>query len=534
MSFRTNQSVQMTLSDGLFGLTPRELKALEKSWAKIFADDIFPAINEEPFRVLYSDKASRPNTPINVIIGALIIKELFNYSDDEMVESLMLDFRLQYALHTTSFMEQPLSDKTLTRFRIRCYDYEQLHGVDLLHDCVKDLAAKTAELMKIDGRIKRMDSMMIEANIRKLSRMELLYRCIAKLVVYLHESGHDDLVETLEHYYDPNDFNRVIYHARSTDADDRIQTLLHNADLVIKNCGHDFDDVTEYQLLVRCLTEQTVVVDHTRRLKTKEDGAMDSNVLQNPSDPDATYRRKAGKEHRGYVSNLEESVGKNGSIVTDYQFEKNNSSDSAMLRDNLEAQERSEEEIVLIADGAYSGSDNSSFAESKNIKLVTTDLTGRDPDPFVAGIELNENGTRVTKCPMGNVPKTSNYVRQTGMCTASFDRDLCANCPHKDQCKAKIFKRVAKIQVSKKTIERSQTRAFMKTEEFKNYARLRNGVETIPSYLRNAFHADRMPVRGLIRSRFFFGGKVAALNFRKLFRYRMGLGNYALNPVLGG
>ena len=31
--------------------------------------------------------------------------------DDEMVENLMLDFRIQYALHTTSFEEQPLSDR---------------------------------------------------------------------------------------------------------------------------------------------------------------------------------------------------------------------------------------------------------------------------------------------------------------------------------------------------------------------------------------------------------------------------------------
>ena len=38
----------------------------------------------------------------------------------------MLDFHLQYALHTTSFEEQPLSDKTLSRFRKRCYEQELL------------------------------------------------------------------------------------------------------------------------------------------------------------------------------------------------------------------------------------------------------------------------------------------------------------------------------------------------------------------------------------------------------------------------
>ena len=136
MSFKTNDVEQLSLFDSFTNLTAREQKALENSWAKVFAEEVFPKIDEKPFAVLYSEKASRPNTPVNVIIGACIIKELFDYSDDEMVEGLMLDLRLQYALHTTSFAEQPLSDKTLSRFRRRCYDYEQTHGVDLYHAAI--------------------------------------------------------------------------------------------------------------------------------------------------------------------------------------------------------------------------------------------------------------------------------------------------------------------------------------------------------------------------------------------------------------
>ena len=124
MAFKPNDCQQLSFDDSFAALTEREKKALEKSWAKIFADEIFPAIDEERFSVLYNDKASRANTPVNVIIGALIIKELFDYSDDKIVENLMPGLHLQYALHTTSFAEQPISDKTLSRFRKRCYDYE--------------------------------------------------------------------------------------------------------------------------------------------------------------------------------------------------------------------------------------------------------------------------------------------------------------------------------------------------------------------------------------------------------------------------
>ena len=123
----------------------------------------------------------------------------------------MLDFRIQYALHTTSFEEQPLSDKTLSCFRKRCYDYETLHSKDFYHDCVKDLSASIAKLMGISCKIRRTDSMMIESNIRKLSQMELIYTCIAKLAMYVNKINDSALPDDFKHYIDHDDFNRVIY-----------------------------------------------------------------------------------------------------------------------------------------------------------------------------------------------------------------------------------------------------------------------------------------------------------------------------------
>ena len=534
MSFRLNESQQMSMFDSFSGLTPREQKALDRSWAKVFGDEIFPMINEEPFRVLYSqNEASAPNTPANILIAAMIIKELFNASDDEMVENLMLDIRYQYAMHTTSFDEQPLSDKSLSRFRNRCYDHERLTGEDLLHDAIKSLGEITAKLMKIDGRIRRMDSTMIDSNIRKLSRTELLYRCIAKLVIYLHKNSHDDRIVSLEHYYDPNDFNNVIYHSRSTEVDEKIAMLLRDADKLLLVCGNDFEDVTEYQLLVRCLAEQTVVEDHARRLRTREDGGMDSSIMQSPCDPDATFREKAGKQHRGYVANLEESVGSNGTVVTDYQFEQNNTSDSEMLKEHLNQMPEQEVSVTLITDGAYSGTENQGLAASKNIELATTDLTGRDVDSVWGGFSFKEDGTAVTGCPAGHTPKSCSYNPSTGMCRVSFTRNQCEHCPWRMHCKPKIHKKVSVLMVGAKMRQRALSQAAQKTERHKLLARIRNGAETVPSILKNQYHANKMHgIRGKLRAKLFFGCKIGALNFRKLFRYRNGTGHYAPNPLL--
>ena len=530
MSFKENSCQQISITDSFSTLTAREQKALEKSWAKVFADEIFPAIDEQRFSVLYSDKASRPNTPVNVIVGALIIKELFDYSDDEMVENLMLDFRIQYALHTTSFEEQPLSDKTLSRFRKRCYDYERLHNQDLYHDCVTDLSAAIAKIMNINGRIRRMDSMMIESNIRKLSRIELIYTCIAKLAVYIENKTDMNLPDELNHYSDPNDFNKVIYHQRSTDAEIRIKQLLEDADTLLNICGSDYEDITEYELFVRCLTEQTTIDNSVRRLRTKEEGTMNSTALQNPSDPEATYRSKGGKSYRGYVANIEESVGKSASVITDYRYEQNIHSDSSFLKEHLEQMAKQKETVSLVTDGAYSGTANAELAKIKNIELITTSLVGRDAPDILADFEFNEEGTRILKCPAGHEPKSCTYMKATNQCSVSFDRNHCAGCPYQDKCKPKIFKRVAKLVTSKMAHERAKIQRKMQMDDYKAYIRLRNGVETIPSNLRNNYHLEKLP-RGKQRGKFFLGCKIAALNFRKLFNFLKGLGNYAPNPI---
>ena len=74
MSFLLNESQQLSLFDALGFLSERKLHILEKSWAKAFSDNIFVNIDEMIFAPLYSEKTnSRPNAPVNVLVGALIL-----------------------------------------------------------------------------------------------------------------------------------------------------------------------------------------------------------------------------------------------------------------------------------------------------------------------------------------------------------------------------------------------------------------------------------------------------------------------------
>ncbi len=194
-------------------------------------------------------------------------------------------------------------------------------------------------------------------------------------------------------------------------------------------------------------------------------------------------------------------------MVTDYQYDKNIHTDSQFLQESLKAMDKSSEEIVLITDGGYDGQDNIALAKEKNVKLVTTALIGKDAPDVLADFVFNEDGTKLLTCAAGHEPVSQSDTKSTRQCRVSFDRNLCVNCPYQQQCKPKIYKKVATFITSKNASNRAKSQRYMQSDEFSNYAKLRNGVETVPANLRNNFHINHLP-RGRQRGKFFFGGKV--------------------------
>ena len=228
---------------------------------------------------------------------------------------------------------------------------------------------------------------------------------------------------------------------------------------------------------------------------------------------------------------MEERAGKNGSEVTNYQFDKNTHTDSHFLQESLSEMEKSEEEIILVTDGGYDGQDNIALAKEKNVKLVTTALIGKEAPDALADFEFNDDGTRLLKCAAGHEPVSQSYTKTTRQCRVSFSLNHCVGCPYQDQCRPGINKQVATFITSKNASNRAKSQRYLQSEEFSNLLRLRNGVETIPVNIRKNYHFDKLP-RGKQRGKVLFGSKIAALNFRKLFGFRKGLGSYAQNPVL--
>lgn len=523
--FRANDAQQMRMDDSYLRLPEHVRRLVDKSWARDFAEIVFPAINEERFAVLYSREGSRPNTPVNVIVGTMMLKEYFGQTEEELLMSIYCNVLYQYALHLTQEEKPPVSDRTWSRFRERLLAYEEESGIDLMKAEMESLAKVMADHMQLRGEVKRMDSLMVASRCKRMSRVEILYTVDANAVRLLNRVGLIELLpQGCGHYLEEDDHNEVIYRCRGEEAESRLQRVIDEA-VALKKALEDAEltDKEEYILLSRVLEEQTVPAEEKgkNRRRAKDKGKIHADSLQNPSDPDATFRRKAGKDHKGYVGNVVENVNKDGlGIITTMDFAQNIHSDSQFMKDYLAQREEDAAPEIMIADGAYGGEENVQLAEESGVELVVTALTGKNPDEIMGEFNLSEDGTQVLTCPMGHEPEKTTFHRKSGMCRAKFSRSCCEQCPYREKCHAREQRKSFVVYVSSKMVNRANTLKKMATERYRQLGRLRNGIECRPSLLRRRLDVDNMPVFGFLRTKCFFMMKTGASNLIALFGYQ--------------
>jgi len=102
---------------------PEKARRLEKSWANAFGEKALPLIDEEPFAVMYCEDNGRPNTPVEIVLGVLILKEMFNLTDLETLDQLEFNLQWHYALRLTP-EEAHLCQKTLHNFRVGLMNHD--------------------------------------------------------------------------------------------------------------------------------------------------------------------------------------------------------------------------------------------------------------------------------------------------------------------------------------------------------------------------------------------------------------------------
>ena len=131
---------------------------------------------------------------------------------------------------------------------------------------------------------------MVSSSCRKLSRLEIIYSTVKRLIKVIDQNR---LAENFKLYLEEDHYNDTIYHSRDKDLNSKIKKVLKDGlrfhRLYRKN--KEIKQTEEFKLLSRLLKEQT------QKGSIKSSKKISSDSLQNPTDPDATYREKGEKKH---------------------------------------------------------------------------------------------------------------------------------------------------------------------------------------------------------------------------------------------
>ena len=130
--YRENkQHLQPYLISNVNDLPEKHRKRLENSWAGVFYKEFFRRLKEEPFSVLYADIPSRPNIPVNVLVGLEYLKAGFGWSDEELYDAFIYNMQVRYALGYHQLGEGDFELRSLYNFRQRLSRHMQAHGGQL-------------------------------------------------------------------------------------------------------------------------------------------------------------------------------------------------------------------------------------------------------------------------------------------------------------------------------------------------------------------------------------------------------------------
>jgi hypothetical protein len=177
-------------------------KELEKSEEYFFYKIILCNIDEDLFAPLYCSDNGRPNAPINVLVGAIILKEKRNWTYRQLIKEIKYDLAARTALGLFSLEDIPFNEATIFNFLNRLKDYHEKHHVNLFNEVFNSLTKQQISDLKIKTNIARTDSYMIDSNIRAYGRIELLIEVLLRVYRILSDTDKSLFLDRYAKYQD--------------------------------------------------------------------------------------------------------------------------------------------------------------------------------------------------------------------------------------------------------------------------------------------------------------------------------------------
>lgn len=518
---------QPALISAISDLPEKQRQRLEQSWAGTFYHEFFCRMDEEAFAVLYSTVDSRPNVPVNVLVGLEAMKAGFGWSDQEMYDHYCYDLQVRRALGYDRLGDGDFEIRSLYYFRERLSRYNAEQGVNLLEKAFEQITDAQIVSLKVRTGMQRMDTTQIASNIVSASRLQLLVEAVQRVERILNEADRVRLAETLAPYTQDS-AGHYTYRVKGKEAvQEHLQKIGQSIHTLLQELKAGYASESAYQVMERIFEENFHLVENEARVK--DNAEITSSCLQSVDDLEATYRTKGTGHYKGYVANLTETCDPQNEIqlITKVQVAPNNVDDSQLLAEALpNLQERTDLD-TLVTDGGFGGeASDQALQDAQTITHIQTALRGAQPDPDKFNlsdfdIQQNEKGQPVTlTCPQGQTVLVT-PGRTTGW-QARFDPTLCSVCPFQleGRCRTQPQKRDPRYLLTFTTPEmRSAQRRKEYLAHLGDSHNLRSAVEASVRSVKHPFPAGQLPVRGQFRVTCLMIASAATANVRRIQRY---------------
>jgi len=496
-------------------LPERKLKKLQDSPEYAFYKLIFCNIDEERFSILYSDKQSRPNAPVNAMISALILMQHRGWTYKHLFDQIDFDLKTRMALGMQTLSDTPFVESTLFDFQTKLNNYQIREGVNLFEYAFDSLTEKQLKQLRIKTDIQRSDSFLAASNIRRYSRVQLLVEVLIRFHRILSDGDREKYTDLLDSYVHTTS-HKFVYGLDRSDIPHELEKLGQVYHELIRIFKSGYGDTEIFGILERVYGEHFTVIEDGVTVKSSEE--LHSNNLQSPDDLDATYRHKRDQYSRGQAVHITETANPENEInlITDVAVESNNTDDSAILNNRLDKMKAKTSDLnELHTDGGYGSADNDIKMEALKISHIQTAVRGRDAAVPMKIDQRDDNCYQVA-CPFQEVVSQPTRTRHK----AVFDITVCNHCQLSSVCPTFVQNRdPGRVYYFTHSDYLSDKRRRRIDEIPIERQKLRPNVEaTVKEFSVRKNHKGKLKVRGRFKTEVFAFTMAIGINFGRIYR----------------
>ena len=480
-------------------------KRLLQSWQGVVRAVVLKLLPVKRLAQHFSPDNGAPTKELYSMAGPVFLADFFGWDALEAADKYMLDTGVQFALNCEPGAE--LSSRTVERYRALFQEDDAAQKVFFA------VTAQLVELLGQDVSQQRLDSTHVCSHMATFGRIKLMAVTLKRALTQIkrHERAlYDELPSALRSRYEPTQGQlfaglqdeEARQRSRQQVAEDIFAVLVKFGDVAT------ISGRSSFQLLLRVFEQQVEVFEECLLVRKTTGG----DVIQNPSDPDATYD---GHKGAGYQIQLSETY----SDENEVQLILGAIPETAVAHDGhavapmlAQLQEQGHLPGEMPADTAYGSDANVQLAAALGVELIAP-ICGRAPEVSADALTLDdfahhEETGAVEACPRSHQPlrvtredvvtKTSSGdVITTTVTTVTMSAEHCGSCPLLKLCPIKRQRNgLYELEFTDKDRRLAARRREESTEVFAERYAPRAGIESTNSGLKNRLGLDRLPVRG--------------------------------------